>query len=212
MNYVINTIDKSTTLHYIKIGENIKYYRTYDSAIYDVMIDVFNIDTDISEYMINQPRGPSLPDHREELKYITSVVGDMPGGIVSILPIIHHVNELSGNEDYSVLLKDEDSIVDWAMQIGNILNEYPVQIIDNIPNYIILDTTPAIIWEIEIAAQEGIASLRFIADVGTGQVWVEKTYRLYGSTRVNQQFYTTENKALFDILCEISFGKAINIS
>jgi hypothetical protein len=202
-NYVLDTLKNKATLMISKNDETATYYIAESEALCQSGIDSFRIRTDVTEYIVDDEKGATLPDYREELRYITPIVGDMPGGIVSVETTVSEALRLQGYENTKI--SDENDLIFWAMSLGKALEEYSVSDVSQIP----INDNPDISWNVELAAQEGVGSLDIIGFADSGTVYFRKTYRLYGNKEAFEQYYICENHEIFDLLCELSFGKKI---
>ena len=194
----LDTEDLSATLWLTDSSGNEQYFRSYDTKVYSSIIDIFGVDTDVSEYMITDEQGPTLPDYREELRYLTSIVGDMPGGIVSIKAVGPAYTETGIAE--TVTIDDEDMLIAWAETVGAALED--CNILENYGYY--PDEFPSAVFDVNLAPQEGIGHLKmscYTDDV----VYIEMTYRLYGRINAIEKKYTIQNSRLYDTLFQLSF-------
>ena len=201
--YIFDTLKNRVSLTVSHDTLGTKYYTAEGKDLCVSGIDTFTIATDVSEYMVNEEKGPSLPEYREELRYITPIVGDMPGGIMSIETLVGSSFLDLGYEDN--IIKNESKIIDWAQSVGEVLQSGELLEISNIP----LRNNPDVSWKVTLAAQEGKGTLQIIGFADTEEVYIRKVYRLYGSTEPHEQYFTFGDCALFDTLCELSFGKTI---
>jgi len=204
-HYTFDTINNTTVLLAEIDGQRGKYYKSSDTTLSDAIIEVFNIETDVSEYMIDGKKGPTLPDYREELRYLTPIVGDMPGGIFSIETSVSSEIKEKGYKES--IVDSENPVVSWAQTIGEILES--CEIIDMGVGTLIDTIAPTITWDVVLAPQEGVGTLKILGFEDTGSVHFIKTYRLYGSSETYEQYYVIESPELYDKLCEFSFGKTI---
>lgn len=204
-HYTFDTINNTTVLLAEIDGQRGKYYKSSDTTLSDAIIKVFNIETNVSEYMIDGKKGPTLPDYREELRYLTPIVGDMPGGIFSIETSVS--SEIKEKGYKKSIVDSENPVVSWAQTIGEILES--CEIIDMGVGTLIDTIAPTVTWDVLLAPQEGIGTLKILGFEDTGSVHFIKTYRLYGSSETHEQYYVIENPELYDKLCEFSFGETI---
>ncbi len=202
-HYSFDTINNKAILMIYRPNEKAKYYVSEGESLCLSGIETFKIRTDVTEYMIDDEKGPTLPDYREELRYLTPIVGDMPGGIVSVETTVSSALEEMGYE--SNIIKNEDQVIRWAQSIGEEIEYGELLEISQIP----ISDTPDVSWDITLAAQEGKGSLQIIGFSDSGQVYIRKVYRLYGSKETREQYFTFGDRSLFDRLCILSFGETI---
>ncbi len=203
-HYSFDTINNTAILMIYEQNKKARYFVAEGEELWMSGIETFRINTDVSEYIIDDDKSPKLPEYREELRYITPIVGDMPGGIASITTTISSDVKDLGFEGSKIT--NDDDIIFWAMSLGKKLEKYGVEEIPQIP---ILPNSD-ISWDIELAPQEGVGSLSIIGFVDSKTVYIKKTYRLYGSNNASEQYYICKDSEIFDLLCELSFGEKIS--
>ena len=195
----LDTEDLSATLWLTDSSGNEQYFRCYDTNVYSSIVDIFGVETDVSQYMISDNKGPTLPEYREELRYLVPIVGDMPGGIVSIEAVGPAYTDTGIAE--TVTIDGEDELIDWAETVGNALED--CNILEN-SGYISKEF-PLAVFDVNLAPQEGIGHLKMTCykdDI----IYIVMTYRLYGRADTIERKYTIQNRELFDTLFQLSFG------
>jgi hypothetical protein len=195
----LDTEDLSATLWLTDSSGNEQYFRCYDTNVYSSIVDIFGVETDVSQYMISDKKGPTLPEQREELRYLVPIVGDMPGGIVSIEAVGPAYTDTGIAE--TVTIDDEDKLIFWAENVGDALED--CNILEN-SGYISKEFPLAVI-DINLAPQEGVGHLKMTCykdDI----VYIVMTYRLYGRTDTIEKKYTIQSSDLYDTLFQLSFG------
>ena len=201
--YTFDTLKNRVLLTIVNRYEQIRCYEAIDAGLCAAGIETFSIDTDVSEYMITEEKGPTLPDYREELRYLTPIVGDMPGGIISVEAAVS--SELAAGGLENSMIDGKDGVIDWAQAVGGVIESNGIVEIRQTP----LMGTPSVVWDVVLAAQEGVGKLQITGYADTGTVYIRKTYRLYGSPEAHEQYFVSESPELFDTLCELSFKKTL---
>lgn len=197
-HYTVATVHNSRT--------TARHHYTRDPAVYHALMDIFQVDTDVSALMRPEEQGPRLPDDREELRHLVAVVGDMPGGIVRIRPQAEDVLSLMDMDMADHAIESPRDVIQWAEMVGAALDDASLTEADAVPAPLIDGKIPCITLHVDIAPQEGIGQLRIDVDWMSGRIYIQKTYRMYGRSAGYTQVFTTDDEALLDTLMEQTFG------
>lgn len=197
-----------------------EWFCNREDRIYNSVLTALNVNLDVSALLIDNTPKFTLPKDREELKYLVALVQDMPGGVAAIHPSILYNNGTGGYTTRKMPdIKTKSKVVAWATGLNSLLgseamsSKETVKQIDAMPDNMYAAgeaEQPALLkWDLDVAAQEGAATLIIYANPVTKQVWAETTYRLYGSTNMNTRYMATAegDDALYLLLTKLTFGK-----